>query len=1084
MRVPAAVAAVSRLCPLVIFLCVVSQSCYGTRVDLSPHTNPDPTLYPNLWLKSPPESTLLPSSSPEKHMFPLKPSQLSSSSQSSWSKPQSKPIISYLTDNNRSNTYSPLTVSQTTSSSNTRLKLQRAPRQSSYSRQGLGFKPNSNQAVRNSSNNPNQSSKVNPKTNPKPRIGSLLQSKPKAFPISKAATVTNSDSAPSTKLSSPSSSNQKSNPSGTMNPSTYYNASPASLSNPKSHSKLRPSSQTITNAKPHSKISNPTSRVSNRAQRNQTKLLDTDKDSHHRPKRGWIWNQFFVLEEHIGPELQYVGKLHSNSDKGDGSVRYILSGEGAGSIFIIDETSGDIHAAKSLDRERKSQYVLHARAIDWRTNRSLEAESEFIIKVQDVNDNAPTFPDGPFSATVPEMSDIGTSVFQVTASDADDPTYGNSAKIVYSILEGQPYFSVDPKTGIIRTAMSNMDRETRNHYAVLIQAKDMAGSVGGLSGSTTVNITLTDVNDNPPKFSQKSYQLYVPELAPVGKAVGRIRANDEDEGQNAEMTYSISNADAAAIFSITTDAESREGIISLKQPLNYEKRKVHTLNIEASNTHPDSRFSHLGPFKDSTSLRVIVGDVDEPPVFSMDYYIMDVYENSPASTQVGTVTAVDPDSTNSAVRYFIENEEERPLYFTIGVNSGIIRTTQVLDREDTAWHNITVMAAEVDNPRMVSHVPVTIQVLDVNDNIPAISGGNEAVVVCESTKNGQVIQTIRAADLDNFANGKFSFYVPADHPANPNFTLKDNGDNTASIVSRRSEGFSQDRDQEFFSLVLVVADGGEPPLSSTATLSLRVCVCQRNTRGRNSNSVCQAQAFLSTAGLSTGAFVAILLCIVILLAIVMLFTQLRNKKASKEPLILSEEDIRENVVTYDDEGGGEEDTEAFDIAALRNPKASEPRRKYHTYLGCGPSLYGEEDEAEDDEEGIVVVRRRRKAQEVDYGNYSPESEPAWFVIDCIPREVSQSAPSLLLDGHDIIHQIIQQKVAQADSDARGPPYDSLQTYAYEGRGSLAGSVSSLGLTAAASELNYADLEDWEPKRQILERIVEQQPATSQASPDT
>lgn len=90
-------------------------------------------------------------------------------------------------------------------------------------------------------------------------------------------------------------------------------------------------------------------------------------------------------------------------------------------------------------------------------------------------------------------------------------------------------------------------------------------------------------------------------------------------------------------------------------------------------------------------------------------------------------------------------------------------------------------------------------------------------------------------------------------------------DNTASIVSRRHEGFSQDRDQEFYSLVLVVADGGEPPLSSTATLSLRVCVCQRDTRGRVSNNVCQAHAFLSSAGLSTGAFVAILLCIVILL---------------------------------------------------------------------------------------------------------------------------------------------------------------------------------------------------------------------------
>ncbi|TMS09615.1 Cadherin-18, partial [Larimichthys crocea] len=683
--------------------------------------------------------------------------------------------MSYLADH-KSKTNFPSTVLQAISSSNTRLKLQHVPKLISNVRQGLGYKPNSNQVARNTSNSLNRFSKLNPKTNPKPRFGSLSEPQPRAFPNSEAlpGTKTNFELAPNTKLSSLSSPNQRSNSSGTRNP-TYYNVGLASLSNPKSHSKLRPSSQTITNAKSHSQISNPSFRTSFRTQRNQTKLLDTDKDSHHRPKRGWIWNQFFILEEHIGPEPQYVGKLHSNSDKGDGSVKYILSGEGAGSIFIIDETSGDIHAAKSLDRESKSQYVLHARAIDRWTNRSLEAESEFIIKVQDVNDNAPTFPDGPFSATVPEMSDVGTSVFQVTASDADDPTYGNSAKIVYSILEGQPYFSVDPKTGVIRTAMSNMDRETRDHYAVVIQAKDMAGSVGGLSGSTTVNITLTDVNDNPPKFSQKSYQLYVPELAPVGKAVGRIRANDEDEGQNAEMTYSITNPDAAAIFTITTDTDRREGIISLKQPLNYEKRKVHTLNIEGSNTYPDSHFSHLGPFKDTTSLRVIVGDVDEPPVFSMDYYIMDVYENSPAGTQVGTVTAVDPDSTNSAVRYFIENEEERPLYFNIGVNNGIIRTTQVLDREETAWHNITVMAAEVDNPRMVSHVPVTIQVLDVNDNIPAISGGNNAIIVCESTKHGQVIQTIRAADLDNFANGKFSFYMPPEHPANPNFTLKDNG---------------------------------------------------------------------------------------------------------------------------------------------------------------------------------------------------------------------------------------------------------------------------------------------------------------------
>lgn len=60
--------------------------------------------------------------------------------------------------------------------------------------------------------------------------------------------------------------------------------------------------------------------------------------------------------------------------------------------------------------------------------------------------------------------------------------------------------------GIIRTALANMDREAREHYTVVIQAKDMAGQVGGLSGSTTINITLTDVNDNPPKFPQSMYR--------------------------------------------------------------------------------------------------------------------------------------------------------------------------------------------------------------------------------------------------------------------------------------------------------------------------------------------------------------------------------------------------------------------------------------------------------------------------------------------------------------------------------------------------------------------------------------------------
>lgn len=94
-------------------------------------------------------------------------------------------------------------------------------------------------------------------------------------------------------------------------------------------------------------------------------------------------------------------------DKGDGSIKYILTGEGAGTTFTIDDSTGDIHAIQRLDREVKSQYVLRAQARNRLTDRPLEPESEFIVKIQDINDNEPRFLDGPYHATVPEMSKIG-----------------------------------------------------------------------------------------------------------------------------------------------------------------------------------------------------------------------------------------------------------------------------------------------------------------------------------------------------------------------------------------------------------------------------------------------------------------------------------------------------------------------------------------------------------------------------------------------------------------------------------------------------------------------------------------------------
>uniref|UniRef100_A0A8C7UTL7 Cadherin 7 n=1 Tax=Oncorhynchus mykiss TaxID=8022 RepID=A0A8C7UTL7_ONCMY len=732
-----------------------------------------------------------------------------------------------------------------------------------------------------------------------------------------------------------------------------------------------------------------------------------------RHKRSWVWNQFFVLEEYTGEEPLYVGKLHSDVDKGDGKVKYVLSGEGSTSIFTIDENTGDIHATKRLDREEQAYYTLQAQAVDRLTNIPVEPRSEFVVKVQDINDNEPKFLDGPYMAGVPEMSALGTTVVQVAATDADDPTYGNSARVVYSIISGQPYFSVDPKTGVVRTALPNMDREVKDQYILVIQAKDMVGQMGGLSGTTSVTVTLTDVNDNPPRFSRKNYQYMVLESLPVASVVARVKALDNDIGPNAEMEYRIME-DGPGVFNITTDEDTQEGVIILQKPLDFETKNSFNLRIEATNRNIDPAFVHLGSFSDTTTVKVTVEDVNEPPVFFTQLSKMVVSEDARVGISIGRVSAHDPESSNSAIRYSIDRNTDLERFFNVDALSGVISTAKPLDREVNSVHNLTILAMESHDPTQVGKGFAVITVLDINDNPPVFAIEYETLL-CENAAPGQVIQTISAVDKDEPPSGhRFYFALPPSVAGNSNFTLRDNKDNTASIVTKRG-GFRR-REQVLYRLPVLIVDSGSPALSSTNTLSVSVCDCDSDGVAQS----CGAVAYTLPAGLSTGALVAILGCIITLLVMVLLIVSMRRRK--KEPLILEEErDVRENIVRYDDEGGGEEDTEAFDMVALRN---------------------------------LNVIRDPKVRRDV-----TPDT-PTFFPY---PRSSSSLPVYKTLPDNVVFREFIWDRLKDADVDPSAPPYDSLQTYAFEGNGSVAESLSSLESLSTDSEQNYDYLSNWGPR---------------------
>ncbi|XP_043336268.1 cadherin-22 isoform X2 [Cervus canadensis] len=667
-----------------------------------------------------------------------------------------------------------------------------------------------------------------------------------------------------------------------------------------------------------------------------------------RVKRGWVWNQFFVVEEYTGTEPLYVGKIHSDSDEGDGAIKYTISGEGAGTIFLIDELTGDIHAMERLDREQKTFYTLRAQARDRATNRLLEPESEFIIKVQDINDSEPRFLHGPYIGSVAELSPTGTSVMQVMASDADDPTYGSSARLVYSVLDGEHHFTVDPKTGVIRTAVPDLDRESQERYEVVIQATDMAGQLGGLSGSTTVTIVVTDVNDNPPRFPQKMYQFSIQESAPIGTAVGRVKAEDSDVGENTDMTYHLREESGSGghVFKVITDSDTQEAIIVVQKRLDFESQPVHTVVLEALNKFVDPRFADLGTFRDQAIVRVAVIDVDEPPEFRPPSGLLEVQEDAQVGSLVGVVTARDPDAANRPVRYAIDRDSDLDQIFDIDADTGAIVTGKGLDRETAGWHNITVLAMEADN--------------------------------------------------------------------------------TAAVHTQHM-GFNR-QEQDVFFLPILVVDSGPPTLSSTGTLTIRICGCDSS----GTIQSCNTTAFVMAASLSPGALIALLVCVLILVVLVLLILTLRRHH--KSHLSSDEdEDMRDNVIKYNDEGGGEQDTEAYDMSALRSLYDFGELKG-----GDGGGGGGE-------------------------GPAGSAGSPPQARLPSERHSLPQGPPSPEPD-FSVFRDFISRKVALADGDPSVPPYDAFQTYAFEGADSPAASLSSLHSGGSSgSEQDFAYLSGWGPR---------------------
>ncbi|KAI2662486.1 Cadherin-5 [Labeo rohita] len=507
-------------------------------------------------------------------------------------------------------------------------------------------------------------------------------------------------------------------------------------------------------------------------------------------------------------------------------------------------------------------------------------------------------------------------------------------------------------------------------------AKDMPDVIGsGNSATAIVTINITDINDNIATFTKGQYRFDVKEDSKPGHQIGKLEVEDKDEIQNKDPTFTIHKF--GEVFNIKQSNE-KDGILSLKVPLDYETLKAYTFTVNVDehtvSKSPDNRGPNL-----LTRAQVFINviDVDEPPVFSQTEYKFSINEGPFKNPVIGAVSAKDPDAAAYKIRYSIE-DPNCPV--TVDPVQGHLSLKKQLDREEQSSY--------------------TFQVLDINDNAPELTNGTY-VYVCESDKPGTIIGTVGAYDKDE-NSGRFRFTLAK---KSSNFSLHDNQDNTASIKLKEG-GFSTEHSVEHV-LEIEIADGGTPEQKSINVLHIKVCTCQTDRRVE----YCMAYA---RTGMSVSAILAILLCIITILVIVILIVL--RRRYQKEVLVnKSSGEIHEQLVRYDEEGGGEMDTNGYDVSILSSACHDGSFRP-----STGPSLY-------------AVVKK----------------------------------PSACKGDMAVM---IEVKKDEADHDRDGIPYDTLHIYGYEGSESLAGSLSSLDSSSTGSNLDYDFLHEWGPRFRTLAQL--------------
>ena len=482
--------------------------------------------------------------------------------------------------------------------------------------------------------------------------------------------------------------------------------------------------------------------------------------------------------------------------------------------FVVEERTGLFRTQKTLDRDIMCSYETECVI-------SLDVAIQPVeyfqiiklsIKVIDINDNYPTFPEARVALSISETTSPGASFAIPGADDADTGSFSiQSYHLVATDINAfdlRTTGETEGNTDLQLVLKEKLDRETRDHISLKVIAKD--GGIPEKSGSVIVDITVVDANDNNPQFVNHTYEAYVFENLPTGSVIITVRAEDQDEGENGQITYDFSRA-TKNMLGYLFEINSFTGEIFAKDKIDYEENSEFTLGVVAKDQGPNA-------LADYAKVVIHVWDVnDHAPQITVNALsesgVAQIEEGTAEDAFVAHISVTDPDGgVNGEFTCSLDNPKFK-LVQLFSTEYKIV-SADIFDRETQDRYETMLSCKDNGQISQESTTQLQIEVTDANDHAPAFTSDYYSVSLRENNAVNEYMTQVNATDADLGINAQVVYSIIGQHS-----DLLKVDPKSGMVVTN---GLFDYEDKSEFEFTVLATDSGEPALSATAVLTVSI----------------------------------------------------------------------------------------------------------------------------------------------------------------------------------------------------------------------------------------------------------------------